>query len=167
MSSNPYSPPQAGLQEPAQAAQTVQTFLAKPENRVLGRRFVATWIDFIVCASFLLIPDLVLGEAMYQSTIWLWLALLVAYFPLMEGQTGYSVGKFICRIRVVDEAGNVPGFKKAIVRTLLRLVEVNPFLMGGVPAGLAANFSKYGQRLGDMAAGTYVMDSSAAAALKS
>jgi uncharacterized RDD family membrane protein YckC len=37
------------------------------------------------------------------------------------------------------------------------VLEVNPLLAGGIPAGLVANFSKTHQRLGDMAADTYVI----------
>lgn len=39
----------------------------------------------------------------------------------------------------------------------MRLVEVNPFLLGGIPAGIAVALSTYNQRLGDMLAGTYVV----------
>lgn len=43
------------------------------------------------------------------------------------------------------------------MRTLLRLVEVSPFLAGGVPAGIVAAATKTHQRLGDLAAGTFVI----------
>jgi uncharacterized RDD family membrane protein YckC len=153
---NPYSPPTAELELPKEPARSAKAHLSDPKNRVLGRRIVATLIDYIVCASILLIPDTVLGNTRYKETLWVWLALLAAYFPLMEGLTGYSVGKFITRARVVDDHGNVPGLWRAAIRTVFRLLEVNPFLLGGIPAGLTANFSKSGQRLGDMSAGTYV-----------
>jgi len=38
-----------------------------------------------------------------------------------------------------------------------RLVEVNPLLLGGLPAGIAVAMSRRRQRLGDMLAGTYVV----------
>ena len=43
------------------------------------------------------------------------------------------------------------------MRTLLRLFEVNPLLLGGIPAAIAVLCSKNRQRLGDMLAGTYVI----------
>jgi uncharacterized RDD family membrane protein YckC len=43
------------------------------------------------------------------------------------------------------------------VRTLFRLIEVNPILAGGLPAGIAVIATRGKQRLGDMAAGTYVL----------
>jgi uncharacterized RDD family membrane protein YckC len=38
-----------------------------------------------------------------------------------------------------------------------RLIEVNPLLMGGVPAGIAVAVSAKRQRIGDMIANTYVV----------
>lgn len=161
MSQNPYSPPRVEVAFPNEAPRSAKAHLSDPKNRVLGRRFVGTLIDYVVCLSILLIPDAVLGNATYKETLWVWLTLLAAYFPVMEGLTGYSVGKFISRARVVDDQGNVPGIWRATIRTFFRLFEVNPLLLGGIPAGLVANFSRSGQRLGDMTAGTYVVASSA------
>lgn len=157
MTFNPYSSPQFAPDVPQRPVQTVESLLEKPRHRVLGRRFAATLIDYVVCASFLLLPDALLGNDLYQQTIFVWLLLLALYFPLMEGFTGYSVGKFIFRVRVVDKNGKVPGLKKATIRTLFRLFEVNPLLFGGIPAGLSANYSKYEQRFGDKSAETYVL----------
>jgi uncharacterized RDD family membrane protein YckC len=39
----------------------------------------------------------------------------------------------------------------------LRLIEVNPFLVGGLPAGLVLLLTRRRQRLGDLLAGTYVV----------
>ncbi|MDX1804110.1 MAG: RDD family protein [Alcanivorax sp.] len=123
---------------------------------IIGLRWIATYLDFAVLFSFLLIPDYLLGNTVYRETLPIWLSLLVLYFPALEGFSGYTVGKYICRIKVVDCHGQAPGVWKAVLRTLLRVIEVNPFLAGGIPAGLVACFSKKGQRLGDMIADTYV-----------
>lgn len=61
---------------------------------------------------------------------------------------------------MVDRKGSISGVGKATIRTLTRILEVNPFLAGGIPAGLVAGFSKSHQRLGDMAAGTFVLKTS-------
>jgi len=113
-------------------------------------------IDFFV----LFLPDCFLGDQLYRSTIYIWLFLFLAYFPVLDGYTGYSVGKYIFRVRVVNKYGESPGLLKSIVRALLRLIEVNPILFGGIPAGLVALFSERSHRLGDMLASTYVASSS-------
>ncbi len=130
---------------------------ASYDSSIVVRRWGATVIDFLVLIGLLVLPDLILGDKLYSITLWFWIALAAAYYPVLEGFTGFTVGKLVTRIKVVDAAGNLPGFQKALIRTLLRLVEVNPFLFGGIPAGIAVLTSKKRQRLGDMAAGTFVL----------
>lgn len=85
------------------------------------------------------------------------LGLCVLYFPLTEGLWGRTLGKLFAGTMVVDKAGRVPGLGRALVRTLFRLIEVNPVLLGGVPAGICVLATKRKQRIGDLVAGTYVL----------
>jgi uncharacterized RDD family membrane protein YckC len=124
---------------------------------IVVRRWLGAWIDFLVLLSFLLVPDYVLGNETYRATLAIWLSLLAAYFPVTEMLFGKTVGKLVTRTRVVNEAGSRPSFLQAIVRTLFRLIEVNPILVGGLPAGIAVIASRSKQRLGDMVARTYVL----------
>src|SRR5579863_3783933 len=105
-------------------------------GELLTRRAIGACIDFIVLFLFLLIPDAVLGNELYQKTIWLWLGAAVLYFVLGEGLWGRSVGKLIMGTVVVDGAGQTPGILKAVARTVLRIVEVNPVSLC-LPAGIA------------------------------
>ena len=125
-------------------------------GELLTRRAIGACIDFIVLFLFLLIPDAVLGNELYQKTIWLWLGAVVLYFVLGEGLWGRSVGKLIMGTVVVDGAGQTPGILKAVARTVLRIVEVNPVSLC-LPAGIAFAASTRRQRLGDMLARTYVV----------
>ena len=120
-------------------------------------RWLGAWIDFILVFLFLALPDAALGNTLYQETIWLWLVAPIIYFPVTEGIWGRSLGKLITGTVVVDNAGRAPGILKAALRTVTRLVEVNPLLLGGLPAGIAVAMSRRRQRLGDMLAGTYVV----------
>lgn len=79
------------------------------------------------------------------------------YFPVFEGVWGRSLGKLLAGLKVVDRHGRAPGLGRATVRTLFRLFEVNPVLAGGAPAGIAVLLTKRKRRLGDLAAGTYVL----------
>jgi uncharacterized RDD family membrane protein YckC len=133
---------------------------ASYDSSIVVRRWGATVIDLLVLVGLLVLPDLILGDKLYTATLFLWIVLAVAYYPVLEGRTGFTLGKLIVRIKVVDAMGGLPGMKKAMVRTLLRLVEVNPFLFGGIPAGVAVLVSKKRQRLGDMVAGTFVLKTS-------
>lgn len=50
-----------------------------------------------------------------------WLSLLL-YYSFMEGTFGFSIGKLITNTRVVDEYGRSPGFARAFLRSLCRLI---------------------------------------------
>jgi uncharacterized RDD family membrane protein YckC len=123
---------------------------------IIVRRWLGAWIDFIVLFSIFLVPGLISND-FYRRGLPLWTLLALAYFPAMETITGRTIGKYAAGTVVVDDEGNRPTIGKVLIRTVLRLIEVNPLLAGGIPAGLAVAFSKSHQRLGDMAAGTYVI----------
>jgi uncharacterized RDD family membrane protein YckC len=132
--------------------------LSRADGRaILWNRWLAAWVDFVVVFAILAIPDYVLGNERYQRTMILWIPLCLAYYPLLEGLTGRTIGHRLAGITVVDSHGRIPGIAKASIRFLLRFVEVNPFLLGGLPAAVVVWCSRDHQRLGDMAAGTYVL----------
>ena len=78
------------------------------------------------------------------------------YFGLWEAVSrGRTVGKHLVGLRVVGMEGQPLDAKAAMVRNLLRAVDVLP---SGYAIGLVTVItSRYGQRLGDHAAGTLVI----------
>jgi uncharacterized RDD family membrane protein YckC len=124
---------------------------------IIVRRWLGCWVDLVGCASCLLIPDWLLGNELYQKTIFIWLALAFSYFIVGEWRWGRTPGKLLTGTVVVTEKGTHPSLGQVLIRTIFRLLEVNPFLMGGIPAGIVAALSKKKQRIGDMVAGTYVI----------
>ena len=83
------------------------------------------------------------------------LFIIFAYLILMEAYVGWTVGKRILRMRVVDVVGNKIGLSKSIVRNLLRLVDGLPaFNIMGIVLIIT---SPKGQRFGDRIAKTYVV----------
>src|SRR5215213_2674403 len=81
----------------------------------------------------------------------------LCYFFISEALWSRTPGKYLQSLVVVDPSGGPCGCRRALLRTLLRVVEANPLLLGGLPAGLAILTSKRNQRLGDLAAGTLVV----------
>jgi len=145
----------------------------KPEDLVqqsnlafyLLLRWFGCWIDLafvllLVLAAPIIgnvVPSDVRANPAYQATIFIWLAAAILYFPVCEAFWGRTLGKLLTGLVIIDRDGQPPGIGKALLRTLLRLIEVNPFLVGGIPAGIAVLASQHRQRLGDMAARTYVV----------
>lgn len=134
------------------------TIAAGYTTSIIAARWLASIIDGIVLVvPALVIPMLPLERSITSLMVWPWLGLLVAYFPVMETCFGGALGKLATGTRVVNLHGGRPAWWQSIVRTLLRLVEVNPFLFGAIPAGLIVLLSGHRQRLGDMLARTYVL----------
>lgn len=76
---------------------------------------------------------------------------------VLQGLTGATVGKFITAVRTVRADGRAPGLGRALVRTLLLVIDGISLIL---PLGLwVAMFSRGHRRLGDMVANTYVVHS--------
>lgn len=118
-------------------------------------RFVATLIDALF--FFILSDIFMLLNQNFYIHILLMLSIMALYYVLVEGLTGYTIGKVIARIKVVNNEGYAPGLIKSIIRSAFRLVEVNPYILGGLIAGIVCFSSARRQRIGDLVAGTYVI----------
>lgn len=91
---------------------------------------------------------------------------ILFYFLFSEiWMNGQSVGKKVMRIRVVNMIGGKPSLGQFIIRWLLRPVDNFLALFLGVGL-LFVIFSKYSQRLGDLAAGTILISTNAKAGLE-
>jgi uncharacterized RDD family membrane protein YckC len=154
-----YSTLNIGVAGPGQLVVTPIEIARGYDASIIVRRWFARVVDMIVLfivylavvmsAEQLGVPDGVVGLVV----LLLWLG----YFIAFEALTGRTPGKAFVGLRVVDSRGEVPGFKKALIRALLSLLEVNPLLFGGIPAAIVVFASASRQRLGDMAAGTFVL----------
>jgi uncharacterized RDD family membrane protein YckC len=98
------------------------------------------------------------GAVMMQLGLWFLNA------TLLQGVTGATVGKTILGLRCVKANGEICGLGPAFIRTVALIVDYAfCFLIGLVTASV----SKGHRRLGDMAAGTYVIKVSSLDALRS
>ncbi|GAA4741534.1 hypothetical protein GCM10023350_27690 [Nocardioides endophyticus] len=130
----------------------------------LGSRIASGLIDVIACFSLLvaLVVGLVIAalqadEALVQVAMLASVIVSLVVFPTtIETLTrGKSLGKLAMGLRAVrDDAGPI-SFQHAFVRALVGVVEIYAFFGG--PAFFCALISPRGKRLGDYAAGTYVV----------
>lgn len=92
----------------------------------------------------------------YAAGIAVGIAAVIALPTLLETRLrGRTVGKLVTGLRTVRDDGGPIGFRQAFTRALIGVVENVVFL--GVPALISAFFSERHQRLGDRAAGTFVV----------
>jgi uncharacterized RDD family membrane protein YckC len=83
---------------------------------------------------------------------------LVGYPIVWETTTrGRSPGKFALGLRVVSDDGSPERFRQALVRGLATVVDFWLFPFLGVPALICSLLSAKGKRLGDVFAGTFVI----------
>ena len=130
----------------------------------LGSRMVSGLIDVIVSCCLLVVLVLGLVIAALQTDAALphvavlasVIVSLVVFPTTIETLTrGKSLGKLAMGLRAVrDDAGPI-SFQHAFVRALVGVVEI--YLFFGGPAFFSALLSPRGKRLGDYAAGTYVV----------
>lgn len=140
-----------------------------PDTRVIGRRVGATIIDLlllgfvsgVLAAPGALVDGLADGRVsdgvsglLFSTGGLAALIVAFAYFALMEGRFGQTLGKMAFGIKVVGEDGGEIGTRAAVLRTLMRIVDS---IGSYVVAFVVALVSGKNQRLGDMVAKTLVV----------
>ncbi|MCA9195676.1 MAG: RDD family protein [Planctomycetales bacterium] len=81
----------------------------------------------------------------------------LSYYQIFEMLLSATPGKLAMGLRIVTYDGNRCSAKQVLIRTLFRLLEVNPFLLGAVPAAARIVMTKDKQRFGDKVADTLVV----------
>jgi uncharacterized RDD family membrane protein YckC len=82
--------------------------------------------------------------------------IIVGYPTIFETLSrGKSLGKMALGLRVVSDDGGPEQFRQALVRALASLIEIWVFF--GAPALICSMLSAKGKRLGDLFAGTFVI----------
>jgi uncharacterized RDD family membrane protein YckC len=156
--------------------------MQQPPTKVVGRRVAAFFIDAIIVAIIGAIAWFALTKKFHgpcagggveingdcrgfeagssNRSIWLLLDFLVpfAIYCVLTGLTGKTPGKTMVGIKVVNEAGNPPGVFRAFVRWLLLIVDAFPYIIPYLLGFITALNSQRNQRVGDMAASTFVVD---------
>lgn len=120
-----------------------------------GRRFVALLIDTLITAiAWVPFAETDSREGVtsisWQGPDFVVPALItLAYFVLLEGLAGATIGKVVVGTRVRSLDGTRIGLGAAAVRNLARVVDAFPYVIPYVVGAIAVNRSTTKQRLGD------------------
>lgn len=123
-------------------------------------RIIDTVLYLVLLFSCLIVVFAQAGSASEASSATLALLCTVGWLlavpvAIETFTRGRSLGKLICSLRVVrDDSGPIV-FRHALVRGLIGVVEF--FVAYGIPAVISSIASVRAKRLGDLAAGTYVV----------
>lgn len=120
-------------------------------------RLIAVFIDHLVAFALMMLAVAFVPESMPQVKAFFFFFIYLAYFIVLEALWSRTLGKFVQGLVVRKLDGSRCDWGAALIRGILRIVEVNPLLLGGLPAGIVIIASKRKQRLGDLLAGTVVV----------
>ena len=120
-------------------------------------RLIAVFVDHLIAFGLTLLVVAFIPESLPGLKAVFFFLTYLAYFFLMEALWCRTLGKLFQGLVVRKLDGSRCDWKAALIRSALRIVEVNPLLFGGLPAGLVIIASARKQRIGDILAGTLVV----------
>ena len=120
-------------------------------------RLIAVFIDHLIAFALTMLVLAFVPESLPMVKAVFFFLIYLAYFVVMEALFSRTLGKLFQGLVVRKLDGSRCDWKAALIRSALRIVEVNPLLLGGLPAGLVIISSKRKQRIGDILAGTLVV----------
>jgi uncharacterized RDD family membrane protein YckC len=125
----------------------------------IGSRFMAGGLDYIIQLIVIVSMALILrpaggaGAAIFTSASFAMIFFYDVLFEVLGG--GRTPGKRVNGLRVVRSGGRPITFSRSALRNILRLIDILP---GVYAVGMTVMFiSPRNQRVGDLAAGTYVV----------
>ena len=120
-------------------------------------RVLALFIDHIIAFAVMMLAVAFVPESLPEIKALFFFVIYLAYFVVLEALWSRTLGKLVQGLVVRKLDGNRCDWTAALIRGFLRIFEVNPLLLGGLPAGLVIIASERKQRIGDMLAGTVVV----------
>ena len=120
-------------------------------------RIIAAFIDNLFAFAATMIVVSLVPETFPAVKAVCFFLVYLAYFIVLEALWSRTFGKFFQGLVVRKVDGSRAAWKESLIRGGLRILEVNPLLFGGLPAGIAIISSDRKQRIGDMLANTVVV----------
>ncbi|MBW3565655.1 MAG: RDD family protein [Acidobacteria bacterium] len=126
-----------------------------------GSRFFALFVDSLLVFAlpvtvFVLLVPLIGGGLAFAVRVTIAFLLSWGYYVWFETRDGQTPGKRMAGIRVIDDRGLPITFQQAMIRNVVRVLDLAPILYGvGITSAL---IDRKNRRLGDIAARTLVVD---------
>ena len=120
-------------------------------------RLIALFIDNLIGITLMMSVALLVPQSFPVFKIIFYFLIYLIYFIVLEALWSRTIGKYSQGLIVRKLDGSRCDWKAALIRGGLRIIEVNPLLLGGIVAGLVIISTSQKQRLGDVLAGTVVV----------
>lgn len=124
---------------------------------IMGRRYIAACVDNTLSMILSLVVAKQFPDSQPVIQVIVMVLTYLAYYLVSEGLFCSSPVKYLLCLSVNHFDGGPCTFRQTVIRTLMRILEVNPILLGFIPAELAIFFSRDRQRFGDRLARTVVV----------
>jgi uncharacterized RDD family membrane protein YckC len=120
-------------------------------------RLIAAFIDHLFAFGLMLFVVTLMPEESALLKALLFFLAYLAYYVILEALWSRTLGKYFQGLVVRKLDGSPCDLKAALIRSGTRVIEANPLLLGGLPAGLVIISTERKQRVGDLLAGTVVV----------
>jgi len=159
MSDSPYEPPSSDQNDSAIQPNLI---IEKPFPAVSPRgttmpRYIAAVMDNALAIALTVILVKVLPEHLVLAQLPVAVLVYFGYFLVFEASLGVTPGKLVMGLKILSFDGGRCTITQVLIRTAFRVIEVNPLLLGALPAAIGIICTRDRQRLGDMVAGTVVV----------
>ena len=144
-------------EEIAEADKSVRSVPAWPRIGPVVPRYVAASIDNGIAMVLSVLAAKTVEGDVPLIQVPLLVGVYVGYFVVFEGALARTPGKFVAGLSVAQYDGSRCTWRQAVIRNAWRLLEVNPFLCGALPAAICIVRSADRQRFGDTWAKTLVI----------
>lgn len=120
-------------------------------------RLIAVFIDNLIAIGLMMVIAVLMPGRFPIIKVIFYFLIYFLYFIVLEALWSRTLGKYFQGLIVRKLDSGRCDWKAALIRSGLRIIEVNPLLFGGLPAGLVIISTAQKQRLGDILAGTIVV----------
>lgn len=123
-------------------------------------RYLAAFLDNVIAMILCIVAAKSVADDLPVAQSVALVGVYYGYYWFFEGFVSRTPGKFLTGLVVIQFNGARCTWRQSFIRTCFRVLEVNPVLLGAIPAALCIVRSRHHQRFGDMAAGTIVVKAS-------
>lgn len=124
---------------------------------IMGRRYIAGCFDNALAMILALVVANQFPDSQPAIQVAVMVSTYLAYYLISEGFFCTTPVKYLTGLTIRNFDGGPSTFRQTIIRTLMRILEVNPLLLGCIPAAATIFFSRDKQRMGDKIARTVVV----------
>lgn len=126
-------------------------------DRTIMPRYIAATLDNVIAMALCVAVAKTIRDDLPVAQALVLVASYLGYYLLFEGAIGRTPGKLFTGLVVIPFEGGRCSWRQALIRTAFRLLEVNPLVLGGLPAAVRIVWSRNHQRFGDRYADTVVV----------